>query len=551
MQINIQAIYPATYLNMLSQLMKELNVHGLVDQLVPTDVQCQTRPSDIVQLIVLDILSGRQALVHLESWAAQIDIEKLVREGLSPHQLNDDAIGRHLDRLHEAGIHEVISSLLLRTYQHEQLPLRFFHGDTTSKSLYGAYDQPSDTLNMTHGYSRDRAGAKQIQFGLIGNTDGIPLYADVHDGNTSDKEWNPAVLQKVHTQLEKAELTDGFVYVADSAAMTQETLKQVQAAKAYLLTRAPNHLKVVKEALQLAEAPETVWSAPFQCTEKTGATYRCFETSADYYGHDIRLIIVESNALNKKKEHTVTKRVASEAEAITHVQKQWSKTVFHCEADAQQALEVAEKELAVRFHTLTTTITCQEQPKKKRGRPKKDAPLEMETVYLVTLQAVVDEAAVALERRRASRFVLATTLPTVWLDRTMDGPELLSLYKGQIHVEMNFAFLKDPFYTDEVYLKKPERVQVLGYLFLLALVIYRVFQRRIRQFITEEHPMKGVGGRKLTKPTSQVIFQLFQYVQVVVFQLPDGTKHRQFGKPLTYDQQRILKGLGMDDSIYL
>lgn len=133
----------------------------------------------------------------------------------------------------------------------------------------------------------------------------------------------------------------------------------------------------------------------------------------------------------------------------------------------------------------------------------------------------------------------------------MDGPELLSLYKGQIHVEMNFAFLKDPFYTDEIYLKKPERVQVLGYLFLLVFVIYRIFQRRIRQFITEEHPMKGAGGRKLTKPTSQVIFQLFQYVQVVVFELPDGTKHRQFGKPLTYDQQRVLKGLGREESIYL
>ena len=132
----------------------------------------------------------------------------------------------------------------------------------------------------------------------------------------------------------------------------------------------------------------------------------------------------------------------------------------------------------------------------------------------------------------------------------MDGPELLSLYKGQIHVEMNFAFLKDPYYRDEIYLKKPERVQVLGYLFLLALVIYRVFQRRIRQFIIEAQPMK-ISGRKLTKPTSQVIFQLFQYVQVVVFELPDGTKHRQCGKPLTYDQQRVLIGLGIDESIYL
>ena len=163
---------------------------------------------------------------------------------------------------------------------------------------FRAYEKPSDALNITYGYSRDRAGAKQIQFGLIGNTDGIPLYADVHDGNTSDKEWNPTVLQKIHKQLEKAELTDGFVYVADSATMTQETLKQVKAANAYLLTRAPNQLKIVKEALQLAEAPETSWTEPFQSTEKTGATYRCFETSATYYGHDVRLIVVESSALD-------------------------------------------------------------------------------------------------------------------------------------------------------------------------------------------------------------------------------------------------------------
>lgn len=320
--------------------MKELNLHGLVDQLVPIDVQCQTRPSDIVQLIVLDILSVRQALVHLESWAAQIDLEKLIRAGLTANQLNDDATGRDLDRLHEAGIHEIVSSFLLRTYRIEKLLLHCFHGDTTSKSVYGAYENPADTLNITYGYSRDRVGAKQIQFGLFGNTDGIPLYADVHDGNTSDKEWNPDVLRKVHKQLEKAELTDDFVYVADSAAMTQDTFKQVKAENAYLLTRAPNQLNIVKEALQLAEQPETEWTTPFQSTEKTGATYRCFETNAIYYGTDVRLIVMESSALDKRKEHTLAKRVAAEADVIAQAQKQYRKAPFHCEADAKQALEL-------------------------------------------------------------------------------------------------------------------------------------------------------------------------------------------------------------------
>jgi transposase len=38
----------------------------------------------------------------------------------------------------------------------------------------------------------------------------------------------------------------------------------------------------------------------------------------------------------------------------------------------------------------------------------------------------------------------------------MDGKEILVLYKGQVNVEMNFSFLKDPFFTDEIYVKKPE-----------------------------------------------------------------------------------------------
>ena len=133
----------------------------------------------------------------------------------------------------------------------------------------------------------------------------------------------------------------------------------------------------------------------------------------------------------------------------------------------------------------------------------------------------------------------------------MDAQEILKLYKGQISVEMNFAFLKDPFFTDEIYVKKPERVAVLGDLFLLALAIYRVFQRRVRQLITPEHPLKDVGGRKLTRPTGQAIFQLFPYVNVVLLELPDGRIQRALDRSLNLDQRRILQGLGMDESIYV
>ncbi|WP_042382926.1 IS1634 family transposase, partial [Geobacillus kaustophilus] len=191
------------------------------------------------------------------------------------------------------------------------------------------------------------------------------------------------------------------------------------------------------------------------------------------------------------------------------------------------------------------------RPKKRRGRPKKGVEPEMETRYLLRLDVEFDQNAWEQARRKASRFVLVTTVPEEWKGQQMDAQEILKLYKGQISVEMNFAFLKDPFFTDEIYVKKPERVAVLGYLFLLALAIYRVFQRRVRQFITPEHPLKGPGGRKLTRPTGQAIFQLFQYVNVVLLELPDGRIQRSLDRSLTPEQRRILQGLGLDESIYV
>nr|WP_251037663.1 hypothetical protein [Paenibacillus albidus] len=132
------------------------------------------------------------------------------------------------------------------------------------------------------------------------------------------------------------------------------------------------------------------------------------------------------------------------------------------------------------FHELVVTTVLQEVIRKKRGRPKQGEAPQIETVYSLQVTVTPDETRFQETRRRASRFVLATTLPEQWQGETMDGTAVLGLYKGQIQVEMNFSFLKDPVYTDEIFLKKPERVKVLGYLFLFALTIYRVFQRRIR-----------------------------------------------------------------------
>jgi transposase len=466
--MQIENFYEVGYLPLLSGIMNDLGLRKKINQLVPVDPQCRTTVGEAVQLLLLDMLSGRHALVNVDKWAAEQDLDQLLRPGLQASWFNDDALGRHLDRMYEADIHQIYSDFQLYVYQHERIPMGVFHGDTTSMSVYGAYTKPSKALQIVEGYSRDRRGAKQIQFGLIGNADGIPLHGDVHDGNTSDKTWNPDVLDKLHAQCAAVKLKD-FVYVADSAAMSKATLDAAKGAGAYLLTRAPNQLKIVKAALESADAADALWTGKVTfVSSKEGATYRWLATEAEHEGHPLRLIVVESSALDKKKENTLTREREAERDRLTQAAKDGAQTPFHCLADAEQAAEAFRGGHSPRFHHLVVTILPQEVVRKRRGRPKQGEVPQLDTVYVLQTTITPDEARFQEARRRASRFVLATTLPPEWRGETMDGTAILGLYKGQIHVEMNFSFLKDPVYTDEIYLKKPERVKVLGYLFLLA-----------------------------------------------------------------------------------
>ncbi|CAH8768709.1 transposase [Paenibacillus dendritiformis C454] len=318
-------------------------------------------------------------------------------------------------------MHELYSTLALEAWQYNPDTVLAFHSDTTSKSVYGAYkDAEEGDLLITEGYSCDRHGDKQFQFGLIVDGQGRPVYGDVHDGNKSDKSWNPEVLQKLDAQRQRVNL-QGFIYVADSAAMTRETLDQVRQAKAYLITRGGNNLKIVKQALE--------------------------------------------------------KQVNQERECVMAAIGAQAKRVFHCEHDAQSALKQWLIDHPLTFHQLEGRIGSYEDILRPQGRPKKGAVPEIVTRYKLVFDPVLpNEEAIQAARRRASRFVLVSTVPTEFQGRAMDSAALLQTYKGQIRVECNFSILKDPYFVDEIYLKKPHRVEVLGYLFLIALLVYHTIQ---------------------------------------------------------------------------
>lgn len=552
--VSIEAIYPASYLNLISETMKRMEIPQTVNQFVPFDDQCRVSPGDVVQMIVMDMLTGRQAMMHLSKWAARLDLDKLLlTPGVPASAFNDDAIARHLDRISEAGVHELFSEITLRAWKQNPGSVLAFHSDTTSKSVYGAYkNQDDEELYIAEGYSRDRPGDKQFQYGLVVDSKGRPIYGDVHDGNESDKSWNPEVLTKLRNQLQRLNLR-GFIYVADSAAMSKETLDRARQAEAYLITRGGQNLKIVKRALDEADQNEQGWSQPVSfATSGNRAAYRLQEFQDTYEDHAVRLIVVESSALDKKKAHSLEKLVETERARLEAAMKEATRQVFHCEADAKQAMEQWQHEHTAAYHSFTISCEGFQDLLRTRGRPKKDAVPDAVTRYRFAFSPLNrEEEAIQTARRRASRFVLVTTVPEERKETVMDQEQVLRTYKGQIQVECNFSFLKDPFFVDEIYLKKPHRVEVLGYLFLIALLVFHTIQGKVREQTSERNPLMATTNRKLAQPTTREIFRLLEYIQVVVFRMPDGSRWRQLGQPLEREQKRLLDMFGMDESIYV
>jgi hypothetical protein len=119
--------------------------------------------------------------------------------------------------------------------------------------------------------------------------------------------------------------------------------------------------------------------------------------------------------------------------------------------------------------------------------------------------------------------------------------ELLSLYKSQIGIEKNFSFLKDPAIVNSIFLKKAERIEVLGLVLLISLLIWRLMERSMRQYVeTNDCTLPGWVRRQTKKPTTFMMTTKFTSVMVITI-----GRHRQLAKPLKPFQQEYLTALGV------
>ena len=99
----------------------------------------------------------------------------------------------------------------------------------------------------------------------------------------------------------------------------------------------------------------------------------------------------------------------------------------------------------------------------------------------------------------------------------LSDEDLLPGYKGQGTAERGFRFLKDPlFFTAALFVKKPSRIQGLLMVMTLALLVYAIAQRRMRQRLKRQgETLPNQIGHPTATPTLRWIFQLIEGINIV------------------------------------
>jgi transposase len=548
MALAIQQISPVAHLPLVLGVVRKLNVAALIDTF------CPPHPANVlscgrgVEALLLAILDGHHALYKVGARLEERGMLPLLQPGLTRASLHDYRLGQILEALFAAHLNRVFGAIALNALDVYAISTPWLHQDTTTITLYGAYEEEPHRgegpvpPRPAYGHSKDgHDDLKQVLLSLGVSSEGLPLRLGVRDGNTSDSRETPVAIEEC-----LALGLDGVRgIVADSKAYCKRTLGLCLEQGVGLITLVPRTCAVRQEVETWGQQ-----HGPLPLLlEKPGRTRQ--ESPRRWHGASvvrqvevedadgrldlaaIRFLVVHSSQLADQSAVAYAAAQAKEAERlaehIRRVEARW----FACAADAEAAIADYEGRgqgrrgrppHPWRYHALHYRVEAVSVPKKRtrRGRPPKTEGPQVEVRYRL---GVHREALVPAEDTYGWTVLATTVQPEVCTDT-----EILQAYQEQhITVEPGFRWIKNPAAISPVWLEKPERIAALAMLTVVGLLVYAVIQRQVRLYL-RDHERHIPGNKGLTAtPTAAVVFALFTPVMLVYATVDNSPSFQVYG----------------------
>jgi transposase len=544
------SVAQVNHLPIVAHFARRLGLVELVNELVPT--QMEVEPGVIALGLVLDTLSGRSPLYHLQTAFGECDRALLFGQELPEEYFSDDNVGRMLDAFFEAGTQRIFSALSVRALESFPVSTHHVHFDTTSINVFGDYlgaQEETAPFKMAHGYSKDkRPDLKQFVLSLLCVEGNVPVFGKIEDGNASDKALNHRLLSEISGHMHKYGVeADAFVYIADSAMVTDANLAQL-GERTLFISRLPatynEHERVILAAIEADD-----WQAvgPIAQTAPTknrpGASYRLHEGSVTIDGKAYRAVVVHSSAHDRRRLKRLEREIEASRSEIAQVAKEAEKQTFFCRPDAEAAAAQG-RTLRTAYHLLEVWV--EERPRFSPGRPKKGTPrLPVAIDYVLRTRIAEQQEAMAKRQQMAGCFVLLSNVPADG-EAAYSAERILRTYKEQHGIEKNFGFLKDDQIVNALFLKRPERIEALGLILLISLLIWRLIERVMRtELEARQATLPGWDNKPTVRPTAYMVTWKFKGVLLLCF-----GGQRQLARPLTDTQIAFLSALQVPSSCF-
>src|SRR4051812_22813001 len=428
-------------LPIITHSLERIDLAATIDHLVPWegDVPLGT----LVEVLITNRLLQPKALFRVGQWAQAAALTDYY--GLTAEQLNDDRLGRALERL-AAHAPDIQAALVLKAIEHFELDVTQVHYDLTTVELYGAYEvetaavQPPPTPLPTYGRTKSgRKHVKQVQLGLdVTGDGGVPVGHLPLDGNAGEVTSHLENLKLLARTLPKGKL----LYISDTKLDAPKNLLAIAARKGQFLCGGALLPQLQERYLTLRGELKPVAYYPDSQAKRTPEErdrYEAVEVPEHLEGQvdgratrlDYRLIFVWSESKARQEAKTRerhTAKVVAEFEAVQRNLGRYSLKTTEAIVRRLEAAKGRDGEGALFDYRLS-----QDEP----GHFRLDWELGAE----------------ALERWQDLEgvYVLKTNLPRADYRLT----KVLRTYKEQAEVERRFHHLKGPLAVAPMFLKNP------------------------------------------------------------------------------------------------
>lgn len=548
-------------LPIINTIIDRMGLADTLDEFLPQeDRRNKIKTADAIVLLAKNILLSRQPLYGIGGWAAGFVPQLLGLQQEQLKSLNDDRVGRALDRLFDLNVPEFVMTVTKNVVRRFDLELSELHNDSTTVRFYGDYDefeQPvlrrgKTTVAIRQGHSKDhRPDLKQLLYILTVTDDGgVPIYFTTDDGDKHDDQTHVPTWDLLRELTGRAD----FLYIADCKLASSENLRHIDSQGGRFITILPKNRSEPKRMKRvMVEQPDSLrWVDLYETRDEEGNVENRFKTlreeqvTADGY----RLIWIHSLAKAATDDggriKTITKAIDDLTKLRARLQSPRTRMRQRHRVEAEVEKILTSRRAAEFIHV---ELIEQQEPKMKQktpGRRTESTQYLCETKLRFDLSWRIDTDALARARLGDGVF------PLICNDSSLSAESILMAYKRQPIIEKRFSQLKTDFNVAPVFLKEVSRIESILCVYFLSLMIQTLLEREIRQAMEtsgiEALPLYP-EGRPCRRPTTRRVIDAMESLSQHRLVTEDGDVMHLHTDP-TPLQKQLMKLFGIKPSTY-